>query len=226
MQVSKVRFPTDLIVLIVYSAENKSQGVASMDGSEKLAYMQSVEKILKFIKLTHRIRSVERMIYYPGNEKRENDAEHQYQLAMLAWYIIDTEKFKLDKLKVLQYALGHDVVEIHAGDTYFFGNRKGKEQRERKAAIRLKKDFQEFKDLHRTIQEYEARTTPESKFVYALDKLITTYNNYLAGGKIWRDDHITLPVIIEKKKSKIAIAPELEKYFEEIVRVLKKNEKK
>jgi 5'-deoxynucleotidase YfbR-like HD superfamily hydrolase len=39
------------------------------------------------------------------------------QLAMLAWYLADSNGLSLDKNLLLRYALVHDFVEVYAGDT-------------------------------------------------------------------------------------------------------------
>lgn len=187
--------------------------------------MVSVEKILEFIKLTHQLQKVERAILIPGKDRLENDLEHQYQLALLAWYIIDSEKIKLNLAKTIQYALVHDFVEVYAGDTMFFGKkRQGKKQREKKAALRIKKEFPEFKSLHKIIAAYENQRDKESRFVYALDKILPMYNIYLDGGRTWRKHQLTLPLLIQKKNKKIAVAPELKQYFKAIVAHIQKEE--
>jgi putative hydrolase of HD superfamily len=187
--------------------------------------MQSVEKILKFVQLTHQLQKVERTILIPGTKRRENDLEHQYQLALVAWYIVSSEKLKLNLFKVVQYALVHDFVEVYAGDTFFFGNRAGKEARERKAAGRIKKEFPEFKDLHRIIAAYESKKDKESKFVYALDKILPMYNVYLDGGRTWRKHKLDLKTLVDKKKEKVRLSPELKRHFEEIILTIGKKEK-
>ena len=187
--------------------------------------MTSLEKILKFIEFTHEIQSVERAIYIRGKERKENDMEHQYQLAMLAWYIIVTEKLKLDKEKVIQYALIHDIVEAYAGDTFFFGPRNGKAKRERAAAKRLVKEFPEFKDLHRMIEKYEHKKDKESRFVYALDKILPICNIYFDNGRLWKESQVSLPLLLSKKKAKVAVAPELKPYYKELTALLKLHEK-
>lgn len=187
--------------------------------------MASLQKILKFIEFTHEIQKVERAIYIRGQTRKENDMEHQYQLAMLAWYIISTEKLKLNIGKVLQYALAHDIVEAYAGDTFFFGPRRGKTQREKAALKRIEKEFPEFKDLHKIIENYEHKKDKESRFVYALDKILPICNIYFDKGRLWKEQQISLPLLLSKKKAKVAVAPELKSYYAELASLLKKEEK-
>jgi 5'-deoxynucleotidase YfbR-like HD superfamily hydrolase len=68
-------------------------------------------------RLLHDFQKVERVIFVPGNERNENDVEHSYLLAMLAWQIAEMVAPHLSRKKVLKYALVHDLVEV-CGDTF------------------------------------------------------------------------------------------------------------
>jgi putative hydrolase of HD superfamily len=74
-----------------------------------------------------------------GKYIQENDTEHSYNLAMTAWYLAAYFP-ELDKNKLIRYALVHDLVEIHAGDTFAFGDAKhiaSKSEREAAALNQL-----------------------------------------------------------------------------------------
>ena len=53
--------------------------------------MSLLESSLNFTKFMVALQKVERAIYIPGEDRKENDAEHSYQLAMLAWYLIQKQ---------------------------------------------------------------------------------------------------------------------------------------
>ncbi|MBI2670303.1 MAG: HD domain-containing protein [Candidatus Yanofskybacteria bacterium] len=183
------------------------------------------KEALEFIDLTHKLQQIRRKILVKNEHRFENDLEHQYQLAMLAWYLINSQKLKLDTNKAIRYALIHDIVEVYAGDTFFYGKQNGKKQREQKAARLLRKNFHKFKDLHRLIKNYESQSDKESKFVYALDKLIPIYNIYLDKGRTWRKFRITLQMLEEKKRDKVSVSIPTKHLFEEMLKDLKKNKK-
>src|SRR5580704_1310169 len=109
-----------------------------------------LEKAAKFRALLDAFSLVERVMHVKGREQRENDTEHSYTLAMLAWYLADAFDLGLDKDRLLRYALVHDLVEVYAGDTYVLDEEglKTKHEREEKARLRLIEEFPEFKDLH------------------------------------------------------------------------------
>src|SRR4051812_6610548 len=100
--------------------------------------------LINFIKLTHEIRNVRRAIIFENDRVRENDSEHMYQLALLAWFLIEKDKLKLDKNKVIGMAMVHDIVEVYTGDipTYAVEHSSpAKSINERLAAGRLKKQL-------------------------------------------------------------------------------------
>ncbi len=82
-----------------------------------------MEDLFNFTQFLLKFREIKRIVYV-DESKQENDIEHSYMLAMLAWYIVSTKKLNLDVDKVIKYALAHDLVETYAGDTYFYHNSK------------------------------------------------------------------------------------------------------
>lgn len=182
-----------------------------------------LSKLLEFITLTHDIRSVKRAMWVKDEESYENDSEHSYQIAMVAMYVIESKNLSLDLYKCMALAVIHDVIEIHAGDTHTFGVQHHvdtKLERELAARQQLKDDWSDFSLMHELIDEYEARQTPESKFVYALDKLVPILNNYLDCGRNWKKDNISFQDHVSNKTSKVAIDPTINNYYQEIMKVL------
>lgn len=174
----------------------------------------------------HEFQEVERIAPAPDGKRHENDAEHSYTLTMLSWYLIDTLKLDLDKELVTKYSLIHDLVEVHAGDTYIFEkDRSGKEKREAEARATLARDFPDFKDLHIFIEQYEKREDKESKFVYALDKIapmITIYLNRDGNETWWQKHGVTLSALREYKDEKAALSPELNTLYENLIDLFEK----
>lgn len=187
-----------------------------------------LEKLLSFTKLLAELQAVERVIRVKNSDRWENDVEHSYSLAMLAWYVIDVGKFSLEREKVLRYALAHDLVEVYAGDTYLYTKDTAllasKPERERQAAERLQKEFPELPDMHAAIQAYTVKADAESRFVYALDKIEPILKIYLDNGRTWKEKGITLEMLFENKKDKVALSPEIQPYFDELIALLKERE--
>lgn len=188
-----------------------------------------MDNLLRFIKLTQEFKAVKRKVILAKEDREENDAEHSYQLAIVAWYLISTQGLKLDLGLTLRYALVHDLVEVYAGDTPAFqkGYEKEKEtkkQREEDAAKQLAKEFPEFSQLHEFINAYELRVDEESKFIYALDKIVPIMNIYLDKGHSWKIHNISLDELIENKQDKVLLSKEVKKYFDEIVEMLRQDQ--
>ena len=190
----------------------------------------NIDHLLKFTVLLDQFRQVRRAILVNGENRQENDAEHSFALAMFAWYVAEKDKLPLDTNKVLKYALAHDIVEVYAGDTYFYSKDeahvKSKIEREKNAAERLLQEFPEFRELHQMIEQYGMKKDMESKFVYALDKIQPLLHIYLDDGRTWKTDGVTLGMLVEAKEDKIKVSPEVEKYWNEIKDLLKREEKK
>ncbi|KND49511.1 MAG: Hydrolase (HAD superfamily) [Parcubacteria bacterium C7867-008] len=187
-----------------------------------------LDRVLLFTELLQDFQKVDRVIHVPGlGERWENDVEHSYSLAMLAWYLVSSEKLPLDADMVLKYGMIHDLVEVYAGDTYIYGTEEhlaSKHEREQLAAEKLKQVFPEFDDLHSLIEQYEKREDAESKFIYALDKLQPIIHIYLGGGKTWKDMNVTLAMAIENKTPKIAIDPHVTECYEELLVLLRERQ--
>ncbi len=151
-------------------------------------------------------------------ERWENDAEHSYFLATLGCALGRELDSELDLGKVSQYALVHDLVEVHAGDTTVWASPaylESKPAREAEALERIRKRFGGvFPWVTETITAYERLNESESCFVYALDKILPQAIITLA-------DHqpvASTPAAYKAKevvaRSKIGCYPRLLPYFD------------
>lgn len=194
-----------------------------------LIYMKkpsSLEALFSMIALTHRFQQTKRTIYATGEDRFENDAEHSFQLALIAWYLIEKQNLSLNKEKVLLYALSHDLPEAYTGDKSFYRTKKedtDKKKLEKEAIKKLLKDHLDFPSLSTTITTYEEMSDEESKFVYALDKILPILNIRLDEGRSWEHLKISFEMLYEGKRDKVTHDPTIHKYFLLIVEVLKEN---
>lgn len=185
-----------------------------------------LNKLLDFVRFTHQIRNVERAILLENNNRNENDSEHLYQLALTAWFLIENDGLKLDKFRVVGMALAQDITEVYGGDTNAHASaaeRAAHERREKLAVQQLKKDWPSFTSMHDLLNEYQKRQTPESKFVYALDKLLPVINIYLYEGRSWKQQGIDFEEMQRVKVGKVDISPEINEYYLQTVQLLKKH---
>lgn len=183
-----------------------------------------LDELLEFTSFTHKIREVERAIWVKDKEQAENNSEHSYQLALTALYIIEARQLKLDAGRCMALAIVHDILEVYSGDTPAFGAQQlqaTKDERELAARAKLRRRWPTLTLLHELIDEYEARQTAESKFIYALDKILPIMNNYLDNGRTWKKDNITLQDHVAEKSDKVAADPEITRYYQELMELLK-----
>jgi putative hydrolase of HD superfamily len=123
------------------------------------------------------IYGIERTILAPTSPPRlENDAEHSFSLGVAACCFAPLVDPALEIGLVAQYALVHDLVEVYAGDTSVYTDatrRAAKVERERAAFDRIVAENQNrFPWLVERLGAYIAAADPESRFVYAMDKLL------------------------------------------------------
>lgn len=186
----------------------------------------NLDGLLSITALTHSFQQVRRLCYATGEDRFENDAEHSFQLAFIAWYIIEKEGLSLNKEKIFSYAICHDIAEVYAGDTSFYRTTKEDQQKtelEKEAVKKLEETFPDFPALTSTLRAYEEKRDPESKFIYALDKILPILNILLDEGRSWHFNNIDFEKLYEGKQGKVSHDPVVQEYFILIVSILKKN---
>lgn len=125
----------------------------------------------------------------------ENDAEHSWSVALMAAALAPHIDPKLDIGKICQFAIVHDLVEVHAGDTSNFADeamKATKNNREEMALCKLQKDLVALPWIPATIKEYEAQTTIEAQFVKSVDKLLPLIFDYIEEGLFYQENKITV----------------------------------
>ncbi len=152
------------------------------------------ERLLKqteFLLEIDRMKEIGRQTYLADGSRKENDAEHSFHLAVMAYLLAEYANEPLNREKVMIMVLVHDLVEIDAGDTYAYdpeGNLT-KADREKKAADRifglLPPD--QGTELRGLWEEFEARETPEARFAAVLDHMQPVLLTDRADGKSWKE---------------------------------------
>lgn len=187
----------------------------------------TIERLLELQKLLLEFSNVERVLHRRRNNElqMENDTEHSYDLAMTAWYLTKWYPH-LDKNKIIKYALVHDFVEVHAGDTFTYGSEESlasKDKREADALRKLQKEWSDFDELTDEIVRYESLADEEAKFVYALDKIMPVMMIFIHDGYSWKEHKITAKMLYDKKKNQVVQSPEIYPYFIELHDLLLKH---
>lgn len=157
--------------------------------------MTRLEQQMKFIEELDKNKGIGRQTYILEGERKENDAEHMFHLAIMAAVLREHANEPVDVLKVMTMVLIHDAVEIDAGDTYAYddaGNAT-KREREEKAADRifhlLPSDQEEY--FRGLWEEFEKNETAEAHFANTLDRLQPIMLNHTSGGKAWKEHGVS-----------------------------------
>ncbi len=164
--------------------------------------MARLEQQIEFILELDKLKTVLRQTFLPNQQRRENSAEHSWQLATMALVLAEHAREKIEIPRVVRMLLIHDVVEIDAGDAFIHdpAARAAAAALEHAAAERVfgllpEGQSGEFRELWR---EFDARTTAEAKFAHALDRLIPILHNYHADGGSWVVHGITKQQVIQR----------------------------
>jgi len=178
----------------------------------------------------NKFKLIKRTVFVAGEnpKRRENDAEHSFELAMVGWYLVDSLKLDLDLNKILKYSLTHDLVEIYAGDidSFMYPNEdisKLKEENEHKAFEQIKLEFKDFPEMLKYIQEYEQKLDRESVFVYVLDKVIGDFGwNFIYKGTL-KECGISEQAMLTRRDQKISRFPLFLDYYNEALDLWKQD---
>lgn len=163
--------------------------------------MQVIDKILLFLRKIEKLKTIERFNKTSNLGRAESDAEHSWHLAMMV-YLLARFRPDLNRGKLVEIALIHDLVEIGAGDVNALEGRKKsrelKRQDEENAAINLFSLLPniEAKRLMNLWLEYERKSSPEALFVYASDKLQPFLQRLVSGDDGWKKKKVTLKKLL------------------------------
>ncbi|HKB88852.1 MAG TPA: HD domain-containing protein [Patescibacteria group bacterium] len=182
----------------------------------------TINKFLDFLKFSQKFTSTKRAIFALGEDRKENDVEHSYQLAIVTWYVIENEKLKLDTNLAIKYALVHDLEEALFGDIHIFDEkgRKEKEKKEKAARNKIIKMFPKWSEYKTLSKNYKLLADEESKLVNGIDKILPVLNIYLDKGRTWKKEKRSLDDIAENKRVTTKVHPFTQKLWKEVENML------
>lgn len=161
-----------------------------------------VNKQLAFSLEIDKTKNVFRQTRLFDNCRNENDAEHSWHMAIMAYLFKEYANQKVDISKVMLMCLIHDIVEIDAGDTYAYDSLGLQSQKARENAAKQRifsilpnDQAEEFIAL---FDEFEAYETPEAKFAHAIDNFQPLIINGENNEKDWRKHGVTKAQIYER----------------------------
>ena len=185
---------------------------------------ERLEKQLAFALEIDKEKNVFRQTSLSGHGRKENDAEHAWHMAVMAYLLKEYSNENIDIAKVMIMCLIHDIVEIEAGDSYAYDDAELATQKEREEAAK-EKIFSMLPDDQKEefialFDEFEAYETPEAKFAHVMDNLQPLILNDSNDGGDWKEHNVTAQqVYMRQGKNKLGS----EMLYEKTEEILKKN---
>lgn len=156
---------------------------------------ERLRKQLQFSLEIDKEKNIFRQTHLSGHGRNENDAEHAWHMAIMAYLLREYANEEIDITRVMLMCLIHDIVEIEAGDTYAYDTENLKTQKARENAAKeklysmLPKDQKQ--ELIALFDEFEAGETAESKYAHAMDNLQPLILNNSNDGGDWKEHGVT-----------------------------------
>lgn len=179
-----------------------------------------MEQLINSLSELEKLKLVERGLHV--GSRKESTAEHSWSCMLIADVLLDYIEEPLDRLKVLEYLLYHDVVEVYAGDAKFNNpeEMKLKKEKEEQAFQKIISLLPDSSRYEKIITEYEYRETREAAFAKAIDCIdscIRNLNDEHAG----KQDGFTEALIREKYTPHVSEFPFINELFNMLMKKLK-----
>ena len=163
---------------------------------------ERIKKQLDFSLEIDKEKNVFRQTRLSGKGRKENDAEHAWHMAIMAYLLREHSNEEIDLAKTMLMCLIHDIVEIDAGDTYAYDEEGLKTQKEREDAAKerifsILPDDQK-QELTALFDEFEAGKTAESRFAHAMDNLQPLILNDSNDGLDWKEHNASAEAVYHR----------------------------
>lgn len=183
--------------------------------------MERLEQQLKFIVEIDKVKNIFRQTYLADGRRKENDAEHSWHIALMAYLLQEYAEETVDVPKVMLMVLIHDLVEIDAGDTYAYDSEGAKTKRERevKAAERIFGILPEDQGayLRELWDEFEEYETADAKYAHLLDNFQPLLLNDASDGKSWKEHTVQKDQIYKRNEKIPETSAEIWKKMQDII---------
>ena len=186
-----------------------------------------LKKQLEFVLEIDKEKNIFRQTHLSGHGRNENDAEHAWHMAIMAYLLREYANEEVDIARVMLMCLIHDIVEIDAGDTYAYDDAALQTQKAREEAAKerifslLPPDQKE--ELTALFDEFEENRTAESRYAHAMDNLQPLLLNNSNGGSDWIE-HDVCAARVYGRQEKTRLGSEV--LYEVTDQILRENIKK
>ena len=182
---------------------------------------ERLKKQLDFALLIDGEKNILRQTHLSGHGRRENDAEHAWHMAVMAYLLREYANEPVDIAKVMILCLIHDIVEIEAGDTYAYDEESHKSKKEREDAAKEKifslLPEDQKRDFTALFDEFEEGKTAEARFARAMDNLQPLILNNSNGGSDWREHRNTYAQVYGRHSGTRAGSEKLFEYTDSVI---------
>ncbi len=195
--------------------------------SRSLFMDERLKKQLDFSLEIDKEKNVFRQTHLSQHGRNENDAEHAWHMAIMAYLLREYSNEEVDIAKVMLMCLIHDIVEIDAGDTYAYDpegktTQKAREDAAKERIFSLLPEDQKA-ELIALFDEFEEFQTPEAKFARAMDNLQPLILNNSNGGGDWKEHGVKAEMVYRRQeKTKLGS----EKLYEVTDKIIRENIRK
>lgn len=186
-----------------------------------------LKKQLEFSLEIDREKQVFRQTHLSGRGRRENDAEHAWHMAVMAYILREYSNRNIDIARTMIMCLVHDIVEIDAGDTYAYDDEGKKTQKEleEKAKDRIFSILPDDQadEMKAIFEEFEKNETAEAQFAHAMDNIQPILLNNSNGGADWKEHKVRAAQVMKRQEK---TKPGSEEIFSLAEKIIKMNVKK
>ena len=185
---------------------------------------ERLKKQLAFALEIDKEKNVFRQTHLSGHGRNENDAEHAWHMAIMAYLLREYANEPVDIARVMLMCLIHDIVEIDAGDTYAYDEAGLRTQKAREDAAKERifslLPGDQRAELIALFDEFEAGGTAEARYARAMDNLQPLILNDSNGGGDWKEHGVTAAAVYGRQgKTRLGS----EKLYEVTDRILREN---
>lgn len=183
-----------------------------------------MEKLITCLTELEKLKIVDRGLNV-GNRK-ESTAEHSWSCMLIADILLEYIDEPLNRLRVYEYLLYHDVVEVYAGDAKFNNPKeiRLKDEKEMASMKKIVSILPNPKRYIKIIEEYENRESREAQFAKAIDCLDACVKN-LNDDKKSNSDGFTEELIRTKYIPHVSKFEFTQDLFETLMNKLKEQNK-
>ncbi len=167
---------------------------------DQLRFQKQIDFILKI----DEEKNILRQTHLSNQGRRENDAEHAWHMAIMAYLLKEYSNAEIDIAKVMLMCLIHDIVEIEAGDTYAYdeagkATEKAREELAAEHLFGMLPDDQKA-ELKGLFEEFERCESAEAKFAKVMDNFQPLLLNHSNNGEDWKQHEVRREQVVKRQE--------------------------